>query len=509
MHPSDAGDHRLPPRAIPLFAVHAIREVLPILIVALVSGRLDLEELGFWLFAGTAAVTLGLLNWYTTRFAFLPEHVSLKSGLLFREHRQLPWSRIQSLSVTRGPLHRLLGISHLRIESASGAGTEINLNGMTSGQIEDLRRRFDAMQAPAAGSGDPQASAGPDGTVFKALPTAELIRLGLIENRGLIVIGAFLGILAQTDDLIRPLYQAIESLAARFPTLSADVDDPLGQVIFWSCLLLAWLIAVRLFSIAHAIWTHHGFVLRIEGDRLRVEEGLLTRRQLSARIPRIQRISLRESLLHRLAGRVALRIATAAQVALNETGTQLRDVLPIGTPEDARRLLPVLLPDWQWQTGALESLPPRALAHAYALRLPLWSAAVVLAGLAGAVPALLTTFAAAADLLRVAFEVRNTRYRVDRQGLLLLRLGWSQQAELLPRTRIQARSISQGPLDRALGLVRVRLDVAGGGAMSWLTLPPLDLPRARSLLEALEPDPDEALRHAAGRETVASNAPRC
>lgn len=483
MSRSESAEHRLPPRAIPLFAVHAIRELLPILIVALVSGRLDLEELGFWLFAGTAAVLLGLLNWYTTRFAFLPEHVSLKSGLLFREHRQLPWTRIQNLSVTRGPLHRLLGISHLRIESASGAGTEINLNGMTAAQIDDLRRRFDALQAPVDTTADSR-----EGTVapFKQLGTTELIRLGLIENRGLIVIGAAFGVLAQSEELFRPLWNAIETLEAWFPRLAADADDPLGQVLFWGSLLVAWLFVVRLFSIGHAIWTHHGFTLRIDGDRLRVEEGLLVRKQLSARIPRIQRVSLREGPLHRLAGRTAIRIATAAQVALNETGTQLRDVLPIGTPDDTRRLLPILLPGWNWRSLAFERMPARALARAYLTRLPVWTLAVILGGLFGAAAALILTGLGILHLLLVFLDHHNARLGVDDDGLILLRVGLSRRAEFLPRSRIQARSLTQGPADRLLGLARIRLDVAGGGAMSWLTLPPLELARAREILRRLE-----------------------
>lgn len=486
MSRSDPAEHRLPPRAIPLFAVHAIRELLPILVVALVSGRLDLQELGFWLFAGTAAVLLGLLNWYTTRFAFLPEHVSLKSGLLFREHRQLPWARIQNLSVTRGPLHRLLGISHLRIESASGAGTEINLNGMTAAQIDDLRQRFDALQTPAAASSAATNAAGATAPPFKQLGTGELVRLGLIENRGLIVIGAAFGVIAQSDDLIRPLFNTLEGLQERFPRLAIDPGDPLGQVLLWGSLLLAWLIVVRLFSIGHAIWTHHGFALRIDGDRLRVEEGLATRKQLSARIPRIQRVSLRESPLHRGFGRAAIRIATAAQVALNETGTQLRDVLPIGTPEDTRRLLPILLPGWDWTGLAFERLPARALARAYLTRLPLWIVAVTLGGLHSVVAALALTAAGLLHLLRVFLDHHNARLGVDDDGLILLRIGLSRRAEFLPRTRIQARSLSQSPLDRLFGLARVRLDVAGGGAMSWLTLPPLELARAQQILRRLE-----------------------
>lgn len=483
-----ASEHRLPARAIPLFAVHAIRELLPLLLLGLLSGRLDLQELGFWLFAGTAGVTLGLLNWYTTRFAFLPEHVSLKSGLLFREHRQLPWERIQNLSVTRGLLHRLLGISQLRIEAASGVGSEIHLNGMTEAQIADLRQRFDALQAtPERRGADPvdPATTAP----FKQLSTAELVRLGLIENRGLIVIGAAFGVLLQTEELRRGIYRALEQSEPLLAALAIDRSEPGGQLLGWGLLLLVWLLLVRMFSIAHAIWVHHGFRLRINADRLGVEEGLVTRKQLSGRIPRIQRVRVREGILHRVFGRVSIRIATAAQLAINETGTQLRDVLPIGTPADARRLLPILLPGWDWTAEAREGLPPQLLALYYLTRLPFWLAALLIAGAFHTGLAMLLTAAAAIDLLRLCFLVRNTRLRVGSDGLLLIRVGLSRHADFLPRARIQGRSLSEGPIERLFGLATVRLDVAGGGALSWLTLPPLARERALALLRELEPEP--------------------
>lgn len=480
-----ASEHRLPARAIPLFAVHAIRELLPLLLLGLLSGRLDLQELGFWLFAGTAGVTLGLLNWYTTRFAFLPEHVSLKSGLLFREHRQLPWERIQNLSVTRGLLHRLLGISQLRIEAASGVGSEIHLNGMTEAQIADLRQRFDALQAAPARDG---VDLGQPATPFKQLPTSELVRLGLIENRGLIVIGAAFGVLLQIEELRHGIYRVLEKSEPLLAALAIDRSEPGGQLLGWGLLLLVWLVLVRMFSIAHAIWVHHGFRLRISADRLGVEEGLVTRKQLSGRIPRIQRVRVREGWLHRAFGRVSIRIASAAQLALNETGTQLRDVLPIGTPGDARRLLPILLPDWDWTARPREGLPPRVLAMVYLTRLPGWLAALLIGGAFHDGLAVLLTAAAAIDLLRLCFWVRNTRLQVGRDGLLLIRVGLSRQADFLPRARIQGRSLSQGPIERRFGLATVRLDVAGGGAMSWLTLPPLAQDRALALLRELEPE---------------------
>lgn len=119
-------------------------------------------------------------------------------------------------------------------------------------------------------------------------------------------------------------------------------------------------------------------------------------------------------------------------------------------------------------------------------RIPLWILAVSGAGLYSAPAALAVSTLGLLHVLLIALDHHNARLGVDHHGLILLRVGLSRRAEFLPRTRIQARSLLQSPLDRLFGLARVRLDVAGGGAMSWLTLPPLELDRAMEVLRRLE-----------------------
>ncbi len=63
-------------------------------------------------------------------------------GALFRSTTVIPYGRIQFLSVSAGPLARYLGLSTLRIGSASRSSLE-SIRGMRSEDVESVRVRLE------------------------------------------------------------------------------------------------------------------------------------------------------------------------------------------------------------------------------------------------------------------------------------------------------------------------------------------------------------------------------
>src|SRR3546814_657682 len=136
------------------------------------------------------------------------------------------------------------------------------------------------------------------GRVLLALPPAEVLRLGLISNRGMIVVGGAAVAISQLN-----------------PQLPDDVSDrwtATAQAFFGShnfsfgeyalailAALLAFAVLLRVLSVALALLQYWGFRLEEHGRRLTVERGLLTRLRTSAPRRRIQSWTLRESVLHR------------------------------------------------------------------------------------------------------------------------------------------------------------------------------------------------------------------
>ncbi|MFB9724583.1 PH domain-containing protein [Planobispora longispora] len=86
--------------------------------------------------AGIAAQ--GVLRHATTRYRVTDERVEIRSGLLFRRHRSVPRDRVRSVDATAGPVHRLLGVTAVRI----GAGEReagLRLDAVSRARAERLR----------------------------------------------------------------------------------------------------------------------------------------------------------------------------------------------------------------------------------------------------------------------------------------------------------------------------------------------------------------------------------
>jgi putative membrane protein len=319
------------------------------------------------------------------------------------------------------------------------------------------------------------------------LSTGELVRLGLISNRGMLVVAAAFGAFALTGDdifgvLVKRWGKAMTGWLTDFAGAHAH-DDPLVIGLGAASLVIAALALVRLLSVLMAILQFHGFALREDDGRLSVERGLLARSRSSARRRRIQAWSLREGVLHRWFGRRSLRVDTAAGQRGAQEQHTLKDIAPIATPQRCDELIRHFLPDAGW--GALDWQPLHRQAW---LRI--------------AVPGLLLVLAASGFLY----------WRFDAWGLLALallppqlwrahriagacgfasngrivawRTGWlSKTWNFAEIGKLQAARLSQSPLDRRLGMASLLLDTAGAspfGAPLHLRHLPQDVAEALS-----------------------------
>lgn len=71
------------------------------------------------------------------RWEVTDEAVYTVSGVLEREWRLVPITRIQTVDTARGPLERMLGLATLRIRTASHAGSS-DVPGLPAGTAADL-----------------------------------------------------------------------------------------------------------------------------------------------------------------------------------------------------------------------------------------------------------------------------------------------------------------------------------------------------------------------------------
>ena len=252
-----------------------LRSVALPLLALLLFGRGDgwqqWELLGA--LAGGALALASVVQYFSYRYGVIGSDLVIRAGILNRNTRTIPLARIRNVSLHRNVLHRLFGVAEVRLESAGGTTAEAHMRVLSLPAAAALERLVQVGHGQGAADADAAPAAA---DLLLALPTGELVRLGVISNRGIVVVGAALAALSQTlpgdpERWIRPLGRGL------FGQANMLQMGWLGTALAALALLLAALLVLRLLSVALAIVQFHGFTLRERDGTLGVESGLLTR----------------------------------------------------------------------------------------------------------------------------------------------------------------------------------------------------------------------------------------
>jgi putative membrane protein len=454
--------------------------VFPLIVLVFLGGRDD-EAWGLG-FAAVGAVLLAIHSvFYALAFRYRigATELIVREGIFDRTERHVPFVRIQNVSQRRNPLHRLFGVSELRVESAGGTEPEARMSVVTVADAAMIERLLKERRAAASGAQGGMPAEGDAAEPLLALPLGEVIRLGLVSNRGMVVVAAMMGALLQFrgDPRDVGVLRTVWSFVERLIGDRLGGTGPVDLVVSGAILLLLAFAALRVLSVAVAILRHYGFVLELTAGRAGTEEGLLTRMRAGAAVDRIQRLVVEESLPMRWLGRRSARVDVAGGIAaVNEApGSRFRWIAPIARPEVIDAIIARLLPRLDPGRADWRPLHPRA-----------WRRLVVAPSMLLVGLGLVGVLVAAGPLSRtflghwpwpvvaVAWPValllvwchafgwaRFSRYALDAHTLAF-REGWlSRRWTAIESARIQGVVVRASPLDRWNGMATLVVDVAG------------------------------------------------
>lgn len=485
-NPTATVERRLHPLSWLFVLLAQLREFAVPLIVLLVAGGRGGDR--WQLLGALGALVLALIavvQYFSYRFRIAGDELVIRSGILQRNLRHIPFRRIHNVTLHQNVLHRVFGVAEVRLESAGGAKPEAQMRVLALADaraLEDLLRARGG-EAQSVGPLAAQALAQP-GERLLALPLSELLRLGLVSNRGMVALAAVFGALAQSG------YGEIGKLTtnvgeALFGWASAQHLGWLGWMLGGVTLFFGMVLLLRMLSIALAVLQFFGFELRQSGQRLSIEAGLLTRVRTHAPHHRIQAWTVREGLLQRWLQRQSLQVDTANIAAANQP-RPMRELAPIATAQKVASLLARLLPGANWPQLPWMPLHPRAWRR---MLLP----PSVLTVIVCALLCYRTGWAGASVLLALPWWWLRARrmaafaaYALS-DSVVAVRGGWpGHYWRLAEIDKLQVLSLSQTPFDRRHHMASVRLDTAGAHPMQ----PPLHIrylpePEARALLAAL------------------------
>lgn len=507
----DDGFESLPPVSLLFLLAGAVRNLLLTLVALLTfsGGR----PTGFVITLGIfmlPALLGAALRYLSFRFRFADDELHIREGILQRNERHVPYARIQNVDLVQNPVHRWLDVATVRLETASGGRPEASISVLPLDVVEDLRRRVfrqrGATRHGADGELGDEATRrsddvhAADGHELARVPASELALLGLLSNKGMLVVAAAFGLLQQFgvfDDTER-----LEAWLGRLPALQSYFEsiDPRAWTPWQIGLAFAAFVAVftiitRLLSAAWMLFTLWDFRLGRHGDDLRTGYGLLTR--ITATIPRrrVQLLSFRESFLQERLRRASMQVETAgggqAQGDEQGPGASRLWLAPMTPRSEVDRLTHEVLPTLE--LDAVEWRPIARRARSRLVRKGLVFVAVV---------TLLGTFTLAfwglerwgllglalvpAVVVHATRFTRRTGWAITGDTVLFRSGAWGRQTSAVPFAKVQCVEIAQSLFDRRWGMARVRVDTAGaklGGHR--VDIPYLDTVNAHALARIL------------------------
>jgi putative membrane protein len=441
----------------------------------------------WWLLALGVLVLLAWssIEWLRRTYALEGGALRLEEGVLSRQLRAVPFDRIQQVDLVRKPLHRLLGVATLRVETAGGGrAAEVDLDVVTLAEAQALRSSLLRAKArlAAAPTGPPgqaaagqasvdeaelvEAAAAPPERVLLRLRLGEVMLAGITGSRAAAAL-VVLGPLTQAFDWFPGLS---DWLLARFDPQAVAPTTPAAFLAAAVAAVVVWLGLAA----GSSIVTDYGFTLARVGDDLVVRRGLLERREAVLPLARLQVVRIDESLLRRALGLASIRIQSAGRTGgADQTASRL--AVPILQRTEVNRLLGELLPGAAPIPG-LRVPPPAARRRAVTrsllrtalaiavIALPLWqlTSQDVLA-----VPPALAL--AAVPLLALAVVAGLAAYRnlghAASAGFLYARAGVAIRViAVVPVAKAQSGSVRSSPFQRRVGLATLHVDIAGGGS---------------------------------------------
>ncbi len=475
---STAVERRLHPLSW-LFATASFAKglIVPAILVLFASGGLNYE-----LWAAVFIVPMAIrsvVHCIVFRYGFADDEMVVREGVLIRKERHIPYERIQNIDLVQNPFHRAFDVALVRVETASGGKPEAVIRVLSLDAVEEMRARVltrsDGVQATAVEpQRAPTAASRPTIAERRTLletPAVELVKLGVISNKGLVVLGAAVGLLWQQGSWWeRNWADGVEPWIAPGREWLQSVADSAVLVVTIAGLIVFVVAAIllRVFSIGWFLVQLHGFTLTRQGDDMRVEYGMLNRVSRTIPRPRIQLLKTVESPLHRWFARQSVELQTVGggreDMDLESGGSQRSDrwLAPMIEASRVPALLREVLPDVELEDVRWKPISPRAWRRVFKRWLVL-VATLTLVGvtLVDAWALALGAFATLIVYLHARLYVKHMGYALTRWGLLLRSGWWERTTKIVRYSKIQTVGQEESPFDRRSGMASVLVDTAG------------------------------------------------
>lgn len=366
-----------------------------------------------WILLGVLAVVVlaavaGFLTWYFTRYVIDDEELRIETGAIFKNSKRIPFERVQSVDIVQQLAARIFGLAELRIEAGAGDST-VKLRYLKRDQAAALRDYLlsrahgDRVQLgqPTGDRASVLTDLGAADQPLVTVPPQRLVVSFLLSSEFLVSAATLIVVLGVT--------YALDAVGF---ALAALIPLAFGLVSMISRRL------VQMFN----------FTLAQSARGVRVTRGLFNLTSQSIPVNRIQGVRIIQPILWRRLGwyRIDVNVLGYGDNESGDNDVSATSVLvPAADADDVAITLSRILPGLDLSGVPLQASPTRAK----------W--------------------------LR-PYDFWTLRYGHD-DRVMITEHGWlTHVRNLVPHAKTQSVRLSQGPLQRRLGLADVHLDITRG-----------------------------------------------
>ena len=311
----------LSPIAIVYFAISTIKHSIGnfvYLAPALIAGYSTLKENPLLASVGLLVLIslplgYGALSFLLYRFRLSDSSVEVRSGVFSKKHLNLPFERIQNVKFEQPIYYRLFGYSCIELDTAGSSGKEAKIVALPTSDAVLLKEQIlsyahhdssEHNDKPVDADSSTDKKQDSDEEVLNTRSISDLVIHGLTSNRVWIILAA-----------LAPFYDNITTeLASWMNTLGVDVETlfnpatrSMWQLIaFFIAVTLAIVVFMTLLSVLGAIFMFYGFTLSKSRERYIQRSGLITKREISMKVSRIQIAVRKQDWLDSILGRMNL-----------------------------------------------------------------------------------------------------------------------------------------------------------------------------------------------------------
>lgn len=245
--------------------------------------------------------------WKATGYRLTDEEVALKKGVLSKQERTARYDRIQAVDVVEPLVARLFRVAAVRIETAGGTRSVIEIAFLTKPEASALRA-----EVLAHTSAEPPADSATADVVVEEIPIQRTLAAAAL-NFGTLFTVAFVVLVA-----VSPL-----GLVTAVPVVVGAVPS------IWRLVDRSWRFRAQLVD---------------AGDALDINFGLASRRRQTIPLDRIHGVQIARPLLWRLPGWWLVKVSVAGYGNERDKTTGTTTLLPVGSREQALKVAALVGP---------------------------------------------------------------------------------------------------------------------------------------------------------------------